>query len=85
MSGVLIRTSCNNQFRCIFLDARFSQNIIMHMQGRHLKRGGRGAFPPPEFEISDFLCFCTQNLVFFIFCPLPPTWKSVKMLPPWKK
>jgi len=32
---------------------------------------------------SDFLCFCLQNFVFFIFCP-PPR-KSVKIPPPPKK
>jgi len=44
--------------------------------------GARG--PPLILKISDFLCFCTHNFVFFIFCP-PPLGSRSKLCPPLEK
>jgi len=63
-------------------------------QGGHLGRGWQGGgICPPDFENSDFLCFCPQFVCFFIFY-LGKLYfyffhillrKSVKILPPLEK
>jgi len=52
----------------------------------------RGNLPPSlNLKKRDFLCFCTQDFVFFIFCPplgsrskcYPPPWKNWNDVPAW--